>query len=316
MYAGLKPSHRVAFQEYRRFGIVLPFGAMNAHFNSPNRSLFSPTGSWLQTDYADPLEGWDIDKVLEIGRSCGAQSEDVYGCLYFFLSDQLRKFAKRIRENNISFHITGFDARALPRKIRDDVLSVIGIPASVRFDRIHVSNILDANYVGIEGVLSGWAPFLNNSPTAVIVGYFMNWTAMQEDGQALSAGPEETEKVIKRLMEEGRSPLKNLTKNNGDAFRLSDIQTMIYLSAYSLDALYDNSKAFDAFLKKQGMDRILSKTDLKMQVRHNIIPHRNKTPLHGSPDAVPEFADDESWYRHVNLLSSTWSERYIELVHQ
>jgi len=91
---------------------------------------------------------------------------------------------------------------------------------------------------------------------------------------------------------------------------------MIYLSAYSLDALYDNSKAFDAFLKKQGMDRILSKTDLKMQVRHNIIPHRNKTPLHGSPDAVPEFADDESWYRHVNLLSSTWSERYIELVHQ
>jgi len=110
MYAGLKPSHRVAFQEYRRFGIVLPFGAMNAHFNSPNRSLFSPTGSWLQTDYADPLEGWDIDKVLEMGKSCGAQSEDVYGCLYFFLSDQLRKFSKRIREINISFHITGFDA--------------------------------------------------------------------------------------------------------------------------------------------------------------------------------------------------------------
>jgi hypothetical protein len=59
MYAGLKPSHRVAFQEYRRFGIVLPFGAINAHFNVPNPSLFSPTGRWLQTDYADPLEGWE-----------------------------------------------------------------------------------------------------------------------------------------------------------------------------------------------------------------------------------------------------------------
>ena len=58
MYAGLKPAHRVAFQEYRRFGIVLPFGAYNAHFNVPNQSLFSPTGKWLQTDYADPLEGW------------------------------------------------------------------------------------------------------------------------------------------------------------------------------------------------------------------------------------------------------------------
>jgi hypothetical protein len=59
MYARLKPSHRVAFQEYRRFGIVLPFGAINAHFNRPNPSLFSPQGKWLQTDYADPLEGWE-----------------------------------------------------------------------------------------------------------------------------------------------------------------------------------------------------------------------------------------------------------------
>lgn len=59
MYLTLKPAHRVAFQEYRRFGIVLPFGAMNAHFNCPNLSLFSPDGKWLQTDYADPLEGWE-----------------------------------------------------------------------------------------------------------------------------------------------------------------------------------------------------------------------------------------------------------------
>lgn len=59
MYAGLRPSHRVAFQEFRRFGIVLPFGSMNAHFNSPNLSLFSLDMEWLQTDYADPLEGWE-----------------------------------------------------------------------------------------------------------------------------------------------------------------------------------------------------------------------------------------------------------------
>ena len=57
MYMGLRPSHRVAFQEYRRSGIILPFGAAKTHFNCPNRSLFSPHGQWLQTDYADPLEG-------------------------------------------------------------------------------------------------------------------------------------------------------------------------------------------------------------------------------------------------------------------
>ena len=59
MYIGLRPSHRVAFQEYRRSGIILPFGAATAQFNCPNRSLFSPSGKWLQTDYADPLEGWE-----------------------------------------------------------------------------------------------------------------------------------------------------------------------------------------------------------------------------------------------------------------
>jgi hypothetical protein len=48
---------------------------------------------------------------------------------------------------------------------------------------------------------------------------------------------------------------------------------MIVLSADCMDILYDNSKAFDTFLKKQGMDRILRTTDLKMRVRHTIVPH-------------------------------------------
>jgi len=90
--------------------------------------------------------------------------------------------------------------------------------------------------------------------------------------------------------------------------------TMISLAANCMDALYDNSKAFDAFLRKQGMDRILRKTDVKMRVKHTIVPHRNRAPLDGAPNSVPEFMDDESWYRHVNLSSSSWSERYIELV--
>lgn len=58
IYCSLKPSHRVAFYEYRRFGLVLPFGAANSHFNCPNASLFSFGGRWLQTDFSNPLEGW------------------------------------------------------------------------------------------------------------------------------------------------------------------------------------------------------------------------------------------------------------------
>jgi hypothetical protein len=58
MYCQLRPSHRVAFHRFRHHGIVLPFGAPNAHFNAPNPSLFTFDGKWLQTDFADPLEGW------------------------------------------------------------------------------------------------------------------------------------------------------------------------------------------------------------------------------------------------------------------
>ena len=58
MYMGLRPSHRLAFLEYWRFGIILPFGALNAHCNVPNPSLFAD-GMWLQTDFADPLESWE-----------------------------------------------------------------------------------------------------------------------------------------------------------------------------------------------------------------------------------------------------------------
>ena len=58
-YTRLEPSHRLAFLEFRRFGIVLPFGARNDHFNTPNRFLFSPEGTWLQNDWANPFESWE-----------------------------------------------------------------------------------------------------------------------------------------------------------------------------------------------------------------------------------------------------------------
>jgi hypothetical protein len=58
MYARLKPSHRIAFQEFRRSGIVLPFGVASAHFNFPSASLSLSDGKRLQMDYGNPLAGW------------------------------------------------------------------------------------------------------------------------------------------------------------------------------------------------------------------------------------------------------------------
>lgn len=55
----MEPSHRLSAQEFRRFGLVLPFGARNDHFNYPNQYLFSPEGKWLQDDLATPLDSWE-----------------------------------------------------------------------------------------------------------------------------------------------------------------------------------------------------------------------------------------------------------------
>lgn len=64
MYARLRPSHRVAVQEYRRSGIVLPFGAPSFHFDCPNVSQFSPNGRWLQDDFSHPLDGWEYVALI------------------------------------------------------------------------------------------------------------------------------------------------------------------------------------------------------------------------------------------------------------
>jgi hypothetical protein len=40
-----------------------------------------------------------------------------------------------------------------------------------------------------------------------------------------------------------------------------------------MTALYENSKPFMKFLKKQGMDNVLKKTKLRLREPHTIVPH-------------------------------------------
>ena len=85
--------------------------------------------------------------------------------------------------------------------MQDDTFSNHGLPASTRFDRIEVSNILDANYVGMRAVLTHWAPLLANNSSAAIVGYFMNWPAVQHGGKSSEAGPSVIKKLVSQAIE-------------------------------------------------------------------------------------------------------------------
>ncbi|KAF9224203.1 hypothetical protein BS17DRAFT_780637 [Gyrodon lividus] len=311
-YIGLKPSHRFACLEFRRFGIVLPFGAMNAHFNTPNTSLFSLAGEWLQTDFANPLKSWDTDAVIDAGKAHGATSEDIYGCLYFMLSDELRTFARRIRTLHISFHVFGADACVLSDAITHGELTAYGIPPTTRFDRVEVSNILDPNYVGIQGVLDSWEPLLSTSVHATIVGYFLNWIMFQEGGKVGTAGHSVFKKIVRQMMEDEKFSAFEKRKGPLNIHDTSKIHTVAYTLLGNTDALYDNAKAFRTFLKAQGLPSALRTTKLKRRDEHRIFPYRIKVPLEGKEEDLPAFADAETWYRYTRLSGASWSERFVE----
>jgi hypothetical protein len=146
-----------------------------------------------------------LNAVIAGGKAHGAQTEDIYGCLYFYLSDQLRLFAERIQQFRISFNVLGLEASMLSNVILDNQLASYGIPASIRFDRIEVSNLMDGNYLGIDGVLTAWAPLLGENRCATIVGYFMNWVALgQPDGHVSNAGAVVCKELLQCLVREGR----------------------------------------------------------------------------------------------------------------
>ncbi|RDB14687.1 hypothetical protein Hypma_016436 [Hypsizygus marmoreus] len=312
MYSGLRPSHRVAFHNYRRFGIVLPFGAVNVHFNVPNSSLFSLEGKWLQTDHADPLEGWDIGAIIEAGTAHGAREEDIYGCLYFYLSDQLRLFAERIQQFRISFSVFAFHATNLASLVRSNDLVSYNIPASIHFDRIEVSNILDDNYVGLDGVLKSWAPLLTKSGRATILGYFMNWAILkQPESLVLNASKDVISKLIDRMSKEGKlSPLNTIA--DGTMPPMNGALSFLMRCPDDMQALYENSQSFLKYLKKQKLDNILRSTHLFRKKTHTIVPHRILAPLGGPENALPEFPDADSWYYYTKLNAYTWTERFVE----
>ena len=82
-------------------------------------------------------------------------------------------------------------------------------------------------------------------------------------------------------------------------------------------ALFDNSAAFEEYLKKQDIDDAAQKAGLKRKTKHTVVPHvgsfirferdMDLTPsmqriggqLGDLPNALPHFADDDSWYWKV-----------------
>lgn len=105
---------------------------------------------------ANPLFGWDVADVQNSGIKHGASPEDILGCLFFHVKDELREFAKRVKELRIDIHVTSFDAGILSKGITIGALKAF---EDASFDRILTSNLADS--VGLRSCISDWGPLLN-----------------------------------------------------------------------------------------------------------------------------------------------------------
>ncbi|KZV67124.1 hypothetical protein PENSPDRAFT_62747 [Peniophora sp. CONT] len=300
-YSRLEPPHRLSIQKFRECGLVLPFGASTAHFDTPNYMLFSPSGKWSIGDGERPLFGWNIEDIVASGRAHGLTRYDLYGSLYFHVSELLCDFAKRLSRFRIKFIVLNEDAVDLATNIQRGDLKDVGIPATARFDRIDVSNIMDANYVGVEKVIGAWGPLLRRARTSALLGYFMNW-AMGDKSKPKTEDMDE---------------LKRSGRTSPQPSQLDPMAWMTWMTDIMNDfpAYTDTSKAFDRYLVEHKVTSSLRQARLKLRQEHTVLPHRLCVPIDAQKTVKPgPLLSEESWYLQAQLGGFTWNERFVEIV--
>ena len=130
----------------------------------------------MQKDSADPLDGWnvcDVETYFQTRGELQPLKNDLYGHLYFYLLGVLTTFHERLRSTAINFTLFALKM--------EELHGVLGEEEN-RYDRIDVSNIVDANYLGVHTTLNAVRPLLRqNSKYATVVSLFLN--ALQETRQ-------------------------------------------------------------------------------------------------------------------------------------
>jgi len=137
----------------------------------------------------------------------------------------------------------------------------------------------------------------------------MNWPTRQAGANINSASKNVIGKLTSQLAAQGRLVRVSGTSSVSATVRTAGM-TLGHLN--SLNAIYENSNAFEEYLAKHGMVEALRQTKLKRKQKHTIVPHRLCAPLDSPPSALPLFPDEESWYLNTGVGRALWSERFLE----
>ncbi|KAJ7066768.1 hypothetical protein B0H15DRAFT_925988 [Mycena belliarum] len=301
-FAGLHPSHRMAFKRFRESGILVPFSLNTAKFTEPNRFLFSPQGTWMVPEDANPLFGWDVAGVKSSGMRHGASPEDILGCLFFHVKDELREFAKRIKELRIDIHVTSFDAGILAKGI-----TIGALPAfeDASFDRIVTSNLVDS--IGLRACLADWGPLLNReNSSASILMHSKAWHTRQSHPTA-QWGPH----AMKVLMEKCHK-IPGLEVKMRAVFAQGLRSPALFRIVESIDAWTEDEGAFQDYLTDQDTDRSATALDLRLRSTPQVHPRRFGIPLNAPPwQKLPDLSSNE-FYDLFTIGGANLPVRFLE----
>lgn len=138
--------------------------------------------------------------MLQSGKAHGAHPEDIFECLYFYLSSQLKTLAERIRTFNITFSVLSLEPETLSQCIRSNMFQRMGLTSAMRFDRIDVANLMDKQD-DLQPTLTAWSPLLREGKHATVMGRFEEWGKMQKNGRCANAGNKICGTAVVKLME-------------------------------------------------------------------------------------------------------------------
>ncbi|CAG8674268.1 5369_t:CDS:1 [Ambispora leptoticha] len=286
----LTPGERICFYDFCHNGILLPYGALNAYHNVPNKFILDPIRGWTMKDSSNPLFGWDELRVAQVKH--GTANEDFYGKLFFYLREQMEALVDRLQKFTIKFDFYVDDALKLGQEFKDR-----------KFDRIYTSNISDENYVGINHVLTELRPLLNdNNPHATLITLFMNWL------------PSIPEPHNKRIMEDIVKKSINKYDRPSSTLQAANLASKMTAKACTeAAALYDHTREFEKYMKKLDANKTAEKVGLRRRMFHKIVPKRIGASMkHDEQNKVLSFEDERERHLLLDVGSHTFLERYVE----
>ncbi|KAG5643369.1 hypothetical protein DXG03_001017 [Asterophora parasitica] len=293
----LEPSHRLAFSRYRASGILVPFATPISHFDEPNRLLYSSGGDWLMRDSDSPLTGWDVPLVFAHARSSGLNRADVYGCLFFYVKDQLVQFATKLRDLNISIHLTPLDARNIPDIIKRGELRPFSFGC---FDRIETSNIADY-IIPFTSILQDWGAHLNRqNKFAVLLLYFMNW----QNGKPVKPN-------MDKQMFVKYAPIMGVDVREVVTEGLGVVSPAMIRFTEGMSIFTDDYATFLSFLQDYNVDTVAARSKLRMRNIHRIHPKRAAVPLASPRQSIPDVTKSE-FYDTFVIGTSDCTTRFVE----